>query len=377
MTKVLLTHAYSAHNRGDGLLVDLAIDAIKEALGSDVEINILAIDPKSFGEMRGLVQYPPASAESMRKIVGTWRMIKSVFHSTSATFLLKEFGERDPDIIIGVGGGYLRTDGGLQSFKSLIAHGLQLKWATKTGIPTIYLPQSVGPLKGLSGAIIKNACSKLDCLMVRDDRSLALVERFKNVSRCPDMAILSIAEGINSVDTCDTSTSPRLIARALKRSGRAQDEYHQRLQELMRSIPDLQLALQSAGRGNDDPSFYAKMGWRQESPFLRSLINTSRRPPVVISVRLHGALESIKAGIPTIHLSYERKGFGAFEDLGLADYVHNCTDFSVERVAGQVAELRTDPNRYFERIQRKMSVNRQHYASLIERMRWAVRSTHQ
>jgi polysaccharide pyruvyl transferase WcaK-like protein len=36
---------------------------------------------------------------------------------------------------------------------------------------------------------------------------------------------------------------------------------------------------------------------------------------------LHGALYAISLGIPAIHIATERKGYGAFQDLGLNDYL--------------------------------------------------------
>jgi hypothetical protein len=48
---------------------------------------------------------------------------------------------------------------------------------------------------------------------------------------------------------------------------------------------------------------------------------------------LHGALESILHGVPAYHLSYERKGFGAYDDLGVGDWVANAADFDAAAVA--------------------------------------------
>jgi len=62
-----------------------------------------------------------------------------------------------------------------------------------------------------------------------------------------------------------------------------------------------------------------------------------------VSVRLHGAIAALLAGIPAIHLAYERKGWGAYEDLGLREYVHDARTFDPALVARQAEELSVNP----------------------------------
>jgi hypothetical protein len=233
-----------------------------------------------------------------------------------------------PDLIIGVGGGYMRTDGGIKSLKAFIAHGLQLRWAIASGIPTFYLSQSVGPLGDSFGKIMRGWCTKLDRISVRDDRSLALLDDAPGVRRRPDMAIFSIADKLAiPAGPADYATgTPRLIARGLDRPEPVRKAYQDKLQALLKAVPDMAPALQSSGRGNDDPAFYSAMGWGDQAPFLRDLMETADRPQVVVSVRLHGALEAIRAGIPTIHLSYERKGFGA---IPTSAFPNSCTTATI------------------------------------------------
>jgi hypothetical protein len=52
-----------------------------------------------------------------------------------------------------------------------------------------------------------------------------------------------------------------------------------------------------------------------------------------------------------VHLAYERKGFSAFVDLGLAAYVHNARDFEVDQAVAQLADLADNPDAYFRLIE--------------------------
>jgi polysaccharide pyruvyl transferase WcaK-like protein len=60
------------------------------------------------------------------------------------------------------------------------------------------------------------------------------------------------------------------------------------------------------------------------------------QPDLVISVRLHGAIESLLSGVPAYHISYERKGFGAYQDMGVEDWVINGGDINVDTIIDTV-----------------------------------------
>jgi polysaccharide pyruvyl transferase WcaK-like protein len=69
-----------------------------------------------------------------------------------------------------------------------------------------------------------------------------------------------------------------------------------------------------------------------------------------VSVRLHGALGALGAGHPAIHLSYQRKGWASYSDLGLGEYVHSARRFDPSLVAQQIALLQEDPSRLWNRL---------------------------
>jgi polysaccharide pyruvyl transferase WcaK-like protein len=92
-------------------------------------------------------------------------------------------------------------------------------------------------------------------------------------------------------------------------------------------------------------------------------------PGVVVSVRLHGAIASLLAGWPAIHLSYERKGWGAYQDLGLDEWVHDARAFDVEKVAAQARELARDPSPMFARIEARLPQLLGARAGLVDELR--------
>lgn len=94
-------------------------------------------------------------------------------------------------------------------------------------------------------------------------------------------------------------------------------------------------AVQSAVRGNDDGAFYRELGITEDLLPLKATL-AKYQPDLVISVRLHGAIESLLSGVPAYHISYERKGFGAYQDMGVEDWVINGGDINVDTIIDTV-----------------------------------------
>ena len=90
---------------------------------------------------------------------------------------------------------------------------------------------------------------------------------------------------------------------------------------------------------------------------------------VIVSVRLHGALAALIAGCPAIHLAYERKGWGAYEDLGITSYVHDARTFDPSLVIAQTQELHEDPEPFWARVKAAAPALRNQYEELVADLR--------
>ena len=89
-------------------------------------------------------------------------------------------------------------------------------------------------------------------------------------------------------------------------------------------------------------------------------------------MRLHAALMALKAGHYVIHLAYERKGFSAFEDVGLSEWVHNVNTFTPTEVRAQVEALLHDESvwaEYRRRLAEQREALEQKYARMSEILR--------
>lgn len=311
---VLILHAYSAENAGDGLLVRETITLVREALGP-VPITLLASHPETFEGLGVSVLSTRPTFSGLSR------------HTRSVLNRIDEF-----DLAIAVGGGYLRAGTPVETLKTALIHGPQLRAAARASIPTLYLPQSIGPARFGTRAWLDSQLARLTHVMVRDDRSRREFSA-STIERFPDLATAAVTEG----SRLGTAPNPRPVLSIRSVRGKINPDIYR----LGDALGEYDGYIQSTVGGNDDRPASATLSPR-EMVTREDLMIAPSESRVVIAVRLHAALMALAAGHYVIHLSYERKGFGAFDDLGLNPWVHNVNTFEPAAVARQAEALLTD-----------------------------------
>ncbi|WP_434111785.1 polysaccharide pyruvyl transferase family protein [Paraburkholderia caffeinilytica] len=363
-THVVLLHAYSSKNSGDGLLVDLSIDLLKQAFGEATRVSIVAADPASFSQYPDVYPAPVLAEAGIARIAGAVGMALPIGKNRRTRELLQILSSAD--LLVGVGGGYLRARNCMEALKLEAGHLLQMRAACLSGKPTVYLPQSIGPSMPAQPlhAHLSRMLARFSCVFVRDDRSVAFLAHNANTRRAPDLAVLDFERRSAQIMARAEKAGTRVahvafvLRRAPKWSKRQRERYEsstRQLIQLLRQTCRISFAVQSRGRGNDDLAYYRSIGVDGDLVSLKEMLATDT-PDFVVSVRLHGSLESVLSGVPSYHLSYERKGFGAYSDLGLDGWVANAADFDAEKVAaailapGAIRNFWADTSSGFERI---------------------------
>lgn len=342
--RVLVLHAYSPGNSGDGLLVELALQEIR-AVVQDASIAVVAADAAAFSAVRedregvSFIQwgaFPQFSGSVARRV----SMLL-----TTVTGPSKRISElaRSADLIVAVGGGYLRGGGALESLKSASAHLGQLRLAASNGGRAVYLSQSIGPFSGPYKRIIASQLSQLGAVFVRDDRTLREFENVSSLRRAPDMAVLQMASDGAGEGVVALTGRPVFVARPLMRPR----SYTALLGEV-RDSGRFDWAVQSTSGGNNDLPLIKTYGTPDPRP-LRDYV-TAPEPRLVVSTRLHGSMAALLAGRPSIHLSYERKGWGAFEDMGLSEYVLNARDTTLDEILALSLKIEADLPAYWAAV---------------------------
>ncbi len=334
---VLILHAYSPSNAGDGLLVDLALRTVGRSIG-EFDYLIVASDAAGFGDPR-VIQW----GISNRPSPGPARRASMLLASAVGPTQRIKQAAKDADLIIAVGGAYLRGGGLVEAVKSWGAHYGQLKIAGRWGSKAIYLPQSIGPLSGRYGEATVRQLARLRCVFVRDDKTFQELNSRVAVERVPDMAILEWARESRTPGKLSTH-KPILVARDLDSPRR----YYEFLEEAAKS-GEFDWAVQATGSANDDRPVTARFAPGPTTPLLADVLRDGP-PRVVVSTRLHGSLASIIAGFPSIHLTYERKGWSAYNDLGLADFVVSARDARLSEIKSLIERIQASPEEYWSRV---------------------------
>lgn len=341
LRRIALLHGFSRANSGDGLLVDLTLEALADAGALADECVLLALDPESFADLPHVVCAPgePTARPS-------WKLARAggeVLASMAGRGQIRTELAR-ADAAVAVGGGYLVADSLTRQGGVIANHLPQLRAAARLTAPTIYLPQSIGPLSGIAGHWARQQLARMDRVWLRDDASMAELQ-LPNARRCADLAVMKLARTLPVITPAITGEAAVLVGRDLPRRG----DYLDRLRALQQLLPGCTWAVQADVAGpRSDRSFYRREGLGPDTGTLARALEQPGGP--VISVRLHGAIAALLAGRPAIHLAYERKGWGAYQDLGLDDFVHDARRFDPATVAAQARALANDPAPFLHRI---------------------------
>lgn len=323
--KVLIIHAYSADNKGDGLLVEESLRLIKEAFGLDTEVGLVASYPESFAEL-GCKMYQS-------------RPTTKGFDSDYMKLLFTR--AKGYDVIVSVGGGFLRGKNPVELLKTVIVNGPQLLMASHRGQDSVYLPQSIGPFGPLAIRPVRRLLGRMRHVWLRDNRSIAELD-LANSRRSPDLAILGMTR---RKEHFNAEASVVLTVRYVNGSLPID------VVNLNRILGQVDSYVQSDVGTNSDTQAVQELNPTSILTY-SDLLSDNQDSRVVVAVRLHAALMALAAGHYVIHLAYERKGFGAFEDLGLKSYVHNANNFDANQILKQIRDLRSD-------VDRRVAYNRQ------------------
>lgn len=337
--KIALFNCYSAKNSGDGLLVDLAAEKILQ-LYPGAQLTIIASDPSSFASRKYTVESNEFFALGFISI--PFILLKVLMFLCTGIYKSSLYSKyTNYDLAFSVGGGYLRFGSCLETLKTGVVHLSQLAWISSNfGKSHIALSQSIGPFRFFPKGLLSKFFSVTTEIHLRDDRSFSDLKFLSGkIYREKDCAVEKFLADIKSRPSANTERNDKKCVVVLRDFRRGEKQTKDIIENIEKSLRDFQIiyATQSTIGGNDDNKFYKKYGLTTAG--LLKEVLSDNKDAIVLSVRLHGALESMMCGHKTFHLSYERKGFGAFEDMGLSAFVDNVYAFKPESVSARLNEL--------------------------------------
>lgn len=351
MKKVVILNCYSSNNSGDGLLVDLAVQSLKEKYGN-ISVTLVASDPVSFSGKYNATHNEFFNAPGAITFFNI--LVKLILFIFTGNYKASEYNKlKDADLIYSVGGGYLRFGSIKETIKTSVIHLSQMAWVkSNMKVKHCLMPQSIGPFRWMPVNLLKKFISHCEMIQLRDDRSFSdLSSVGLSVCRSEDLAVGQLKNGLmnESYSHINNSSVCIVVLRDIRRGKQETQEFINKVRSAISQFDEVVFAVQSKVNGNDDSFFYKKHGIHNSVKLGDAL--KLYPEAVVLSVRLHGALESMIKKHKTMHLSYERKGFGAFEDLGLREFVMNVYSIDGSLLKIQMSRLKDmEQFEYFDKI---------------------------
>ena len=341
---VVLLHAVGSRSETGASLADFSVRLVREALGDRPRIVIHADDAGAFEGMGKVVPTPASRSGSLVGRLSGYARIAAGLSGDKFEFKggFPELDSAGPNLIVGAGGGFLRTGTRRESLGTMLAHLPQLLWAGNQPVPSVYLPQSIGPFATRIGRRLRDAVERIDHLYVRDDRTASLFRHHTGMRRAPDLALMERVDGL-PVSARDTGHERIYLAVGPRpRDAKRLAVYRDRIAALRALLPDAEILLDGDGdtaKHESGPNLCESLGWN--GPF-RTVSQALARGPsgVLVSVSLETCLRGMMSGWPAVHLAVDRKGFGAFADLGVEHCVRKATCFDPQDVANIAASLR-------------------------------------
>jgi polysaccharide pyruvyl transferase WcaK-like protein len=343
-----ILHAYSRTNSGDGLLVDLTLERLGRCGVDARDVVLVALDPDSFPEVRHRARIGTRGRGLAWELVPAAGRAAALAASAAVGRPMGALARvlAGCDALVAVGGGYLRAVDATSSIGTALNHLPQLTVAARSRVPSIYLPQSVGPLRGPVGAAVRWGLARVDAVCVRDPSSADDLAGLAGVHRVPDLAVLDLAERADAIDRVPRGERVGFVARKVGHAA----GYEQHVRAVAEDLGEQAVwAVQTAGdRTKSDAVHYQRLGLTVGGSLVDLL--AGRELSVVVSVRLHGALMALAAGVPAVHLAYDRKGPATFADLGLQDWCLDVRSLDRTSLRAVVDDLVADASAYWDRF---------------------------
>lgn len=385
--RVMIVNYFARENRGDAALLSAMIEQVRRAF-PEAELGCCGFeDPAERPEFDGvpnlgsLRRYAgDTSVNPLRRhgrklypllmwallSAGLGRLLLRVAHRVLPGEVAAEFSAlARADLVVSVGGGYLRGGADLPSDIS-VALLLFPLWAAQCfGVPVVFAPESYGPFgtrfqraaarRVLGRAAVVSAREDISLRLLADegvperilrrdvDSAFAFSGRAERAWRTelgvPGDARLVLVTARDYLPAAQQSAFEAAVAAAL---GRVLADEHAHVV--------LAPQVTCAYHADDDRIVQRRIAALAAHPRLHSvedaeithheIMSLYAAADLMIGTRFHSVIFSLVAHVPVIAISYERKGRGIMRDLGLEHWVIDMADVTAENLGVLYDELR-------------------------------------
>jgi colanic acid/amylovoran biosynthesis protein len=374
---ILITHVYSSDNKGDAALTSVLINDIKRIF-PDCNITILKLDNTEPGsQFEGM----PEKAGFMSYAVNQYKnpLVKLLYtaYMVSATLLWVKLGSwvylpknirevaifyKQADLIVPVGGGYIRSRPGLLNRLNvpLLLHPLYFGYLLAK--PTVLYSQSVGPFqnkleKQMAAFVLKH----MSLILIREDKSIELLAKLgvkDNVKRAIDSGfLLNASEKINLRKEYKIPKGKLLVGVTVRSwlEGAAQVKYERAVAKALDHLIENHNAYAifipqvTASKGDDDRITSRKVYDHLKNKNFAQVVEDTPdhhrikamydKLDILLGTRFHSVIFSLTSYVPVLAIEYEHKTSGIMRDLHLEPWVINIESVTAQNLTSLLKNL--------------------------------------
>lgn len=378
---IIISHVYSSDNKGDAALTSVLISDLKQKF-PHAKITILKLESiVKDGQFEGAREKP----SFMYYVANTYKnpLLKLAYalYMISATLLwaawlkatgwhaylpthLQEVAQtyEQADLIVPVGGGYIRSRKGLMERFNipLLLHPLLFGYLL--GKPTVLYSQSMGPFQNkVEKMMVSFVLKRMTLILLREDISVKLllgIGVVDNVIRAIDSGfLLKGSEKINVREKHGIRADKLLIGVTVRSwlSGDAQAAYEKAVANALDALIEsanahvIFIPQVTATKGDDDrivsKRVYNLMHHKESVSMANDKPDHHRIKAmyddldILLGTRFHSVIFSLTSHVPVLAIEYEHKTSGIMRDLKLEDWVIKIEEASTQNLTKKLQEL--------------------------------------
>jgi colanic acid/amylovoran biosynthesis protein len=392
---ILISHVYSTANKGDAALLSVLISDIRRAF-INADITILSIDDIQEGEMfegvpvkKAFMYYAQHRYKHMivRALYGMFLTISTllwavVYRITKIRLplprYLKEIATlyQKADLVIPVGGGYIRSQKGLQNTAGLFFIIHPFIFSAILRKITINYTQSVGPFGNtVQKLLAKTAVKTLDGIIVREQISAQLLKEWgvtKNVFVSVDSGFSFTTDKTKDVRSEFHIPQSQMLVGVTVRSWlppAQQEQYEREVAKLcdhisttydamILCIPQVTVTYHADDDRESGKRVYQYMQQKQNMIVLteeydhHTVKAIYKELDYLVGTRFHSVIFALTAYVPSIAIGYEYKTLGIMTDLGLHQWVLDIQRIHSEQASRLFDSLVLNRDQYIAQLRK-------------------------
>lgn len=367
--KIVISHVYSTENKGDAALQSVLIGDVRRQY-KDADITVLTFDTVKPGstfegarEKESFMFYAYTTFQNkLIKLLFTafvgastllWALFRRWFKiSLPLPAKLREVANvyAEADLILPVGGGYIRSGHSLTSSINLflLLHPLLFGYLLRK--PTVLYTQSIGPFyRGIERWAVHFVLSRMNLIILREEKSRQLLESLgvkDNVVRSVDSGFLFTSDQPANIREKFSIPKDKLLIGVTVRKWldkSSQEQYESSIAHIIDyAIMKYDAAIvfvpqvTAAFHGDDDrkasQDVYSRLHNKDKAHVVMDDLTHYQVKSMydeldfIVGTRFHSVIFSLTSYVPALAIEYEHKTSGIMDDLGLSEWVIKIED---------------------------------------------------